>query len=135
MSLGRIAGKSPGKQIGASICLRLLRDSAIRVILIGQIRDAARVGDGGQFILVRIGISGNAAIEISNREKPAHRIVSVSHGPADIVGGGGDAAGSIILKLNVAAVGRGDLREITVGPVQLYFVAMAVNDLNHSLTL
>jgi hypothetical protein len=135
MGLVGIAGKDPGKEVGASISLGLLHHPAIGVIQIGQICDAARVGDRGQLILVRIGIGGNSAIEISNGGKPAHRVIRVLRCPANIIRALMTRLDESYWKLNVTPIGRGDLRQVTARAIQIYLVPIAVHNLNHSLAL
>jgi hypothetical protein len=126
MGLVGIGRGSPAKQVSCIVGLGLLNHSAHRIILVGQIQDAASIGDGGHAILVVVGVGGDASAYVGDGCEPACCIVGISNRAANIVGGLGNAPLAVVGQGDGAAIGRGakdiaTIIAIAVGGLWAYF--------------
>jgi hypothetical protein len=108
----------------------LERDPIVRV-LVGQVRDIARVRDRQQPVRCIVAVFGHAAGGIGHLPQAAAAVVLVPDRAPDVVLGLRDPIARVVRELDEPAVRRNDARDVaglTVGVLDLDGVAEAIAD-------
>src|SRR5260370_30608210 len=93
----------------------MLDESAARVVLIGQVKDAARILNSQHLVEGIVCVIGRAAVGISKLREAPSDIVDVMHCTAAVILDLRNPVAGIIRKFYPASVRRRQLGEVVIG--------------------
>ncbi len=110
--LRSIRAQRPRKLVGAAVHHDLLIDAIVCVVVVRQVNDSPRILNRFHVVVGIVGVYPDSARRVRHLLQPPHRVVLVHDRAPDVVLRLGDPEARVILKGDVASVGRGNLRDI-----------------------